>query len=102
MKIKKGDNVKIIVGKDAGKTGKITVLDIQRGRIIVEGMNMVKKHRRPRKQNEKGEIISVARPIDSSNVMVICGSCSKPTKIGFRVEGENNKVRYCKKCSATI
>ncbi|MEK9170381.1 MAG: 50S ribosomal protein L24 [Patescibacteria group bacterium] len=101
MKIKKGDIVKIMAGKDKGKQGKVLRVDPVAGKILIEGINLMKKHRRPKKQGEKGEIISLPRFMDVSNVMIICGSCSMPARIGYRVE-DGNKFRYCKKCKSNI
>ena len=101
MNVKKGDNVKMTAGKDRGKTGKILRVDREKNRVVVEGLNIMKKHIRPRKQGEPGQIASMPRAIDASNVMVICGNCHKPTRTGHRIDGEI-KVRYCKKCEAKI
>ena len=101
MKIKKGDTVKIIVGKDAGKTGKIVRIYPDKNRVLLENLNLFKKHRRPRKQGEKGEIVSVPRPLSISNVMLVCSTCKKPVRVGFKFEGEY-KIRICKKCQNKI
>lgn len=101
LKIKKGDQVKILIGKDKGKIGKIIKVDYKTKKVIVEGLNLVKKHVRPRRQGEKGEIVQVARPIDISNVMLICPSCNKAIRVGFKVE-ENKKYRFCRKCQQII
>lgn len=100
MKLKKDDKVKITVGKDRGKTGKILKVYPDKGTVLVEGLNMFKKHRRPTRQGEKGEIINISRPIKVSNVQYICGNCGKTVRLGFRVEGDK-KVRVCKKCGST-
>ncbi len=99
-KINKNDQVKIIVGKDRGKTGRILQVDRARGRVFVEGLNMVKKAIRPRGQNQKGGITSVEAAVDISNVMVLCKKCG-PTRIGFRIEGEQ-KLKFCKKCGEQL
>lgn len=101
MKIKKGDIVKILSGKDKGKTGKVVRLFPKKKRVMVEGINVYKKHVRPKRQNEKGEIVEVARPINISNVVLICPSCSKPTRVGYSIDGEK-KNRRCKKCKSII
>lgn len=101
MKLKKGDNVKMMVGKDRGKTGVIIAASPSDERVTVEGLNLVKKRTKPRTQNEKGQMVEVARPIAISKVMLICPNCKVPTRIGGRIEG-SRKVRYCKKCKATI
>ena len=90
MKIKKGDIVKILAGKDSGKTGKVLGADPKKERVLVEGLNMFKKHKRAKRQGEKGEIISISRPMDSSNVMLICPRCSQSTRIGYKIEGSKN------------
>ena len=99
MKIKKGDQIKIMSGKDAGKTG--TVLHAMPGenRVIVDGLNVFKKRSRPKKQGQKGETVLVPRPMPVGKVMLICTNCKNPTRVGFRMEGAV-KVRYCKKCES--
>jgi large subunit ribosomal protein L24 len=101
MKLIKGDTVKIISGKDRGKTGKIIAAMPSVGKVIVDGLNLFKKHSRPRKQGEKGQMVSVPRPLGVSKVMLVCSSCKQPTRVGGRMEGAR-KVRYCKKCKAKI
>ena len=108
MNIKKGDLVKMIKGKDRGKTGKVTKVLISQNRVVVEGLNMVKAIQKPKSQGEKGEIINVSRPVSRSNIMLVCPNCKKPVRIGYRFEvalGKNNKknkIRVCKKCGAKI
>lgn len=101
MKIKKGDNVKMLIGKDRGKSGKILYAFPAEGKIVVEGLNKVKKHLRARKQGQKGQIIEKERAINISNVQLICTKCGKPTRIGHKMEGDK-KVRFCKKCEGII
>lgn len=101
MKIKKGDKVKILSGKDKGKTGIVSEVLIRENKVLVDGINLYKKHIRPKSQNQKGEIITVNRPLFASKVMVICKNCDKPTRIGFQII-DNKKVRYCKKCKSLI
>ncbi len=100
-KIKKGDLVLIVKGKDRGKKGKVIKVIPRESRIIVEGLNLVKKHVKPRRTGEKGKIIEIPAPISWSNVRLICPSCSKPTKVGFRQVNEK-KFRFCKKCQNII
>ncbi len=97
MKIKKGDTVKIITGKDRNKTGKVMKVLPKKSRVLIEGLNLYKKHVRPKTQGEKGQTVMVPRPLGVSNVMLVCSVCGQATRIGFRKEGDN-KVRYCKKC----
>ena len=105
MKIKKGDTVKIMIGKDRGKNGKITNVSPATNTVIVDGLNVFKKHQRPKKQGEKGEIINVSRPMNASRVRFLCPNCKKPTRLGYRFEGEEGnqkKNRYCKKCQNLV
>ncbi len=88
-------------GKDRGKTGKVIKVDKRANRLTVEGVNLFKKHVRPKRQGEKGEVVSVARPLSASNAMLLCPSCSKPTRVGMRTDG-GKKTRYCKKCKSAI
>jgi large subunit ribosomal protein L24 len=101
MHIHKNDKVKINIGKDKGKTGKVLSVRTKEGKILLEGLNMFKKHVRPKRQGEKGQIVEVPRPVDISNVMLVCSTCGESTRVGFREEG-GKKTRYCKKCNALI
>ncbi len=101
MKIKKGDQVKILTGKDRGKTGPVLRVLPEEDRIIIEGQNLYKKRIRPKRSGQKGEVVTVPRPLAFSNVALICKSCKMATRVGFRMDG-NEKVRFCKKCQATI
>lgn len=101
MKIKKGDNVKMLIGKDRGKSGKVLYVFPKEGRVVVEGLNKIKKHLKARKQGQKGQIIEKERAVNISNVQLICTKCGKPTRIGHRIEGDR-KVRVCKKCGGMI
>lgn len=101
MRIKKGDNVLIITGKDKGKKAKVLKSFPSKDLILVEGVNIKKTHKRPKKQGEKGQIAEVSFPINASKAQILCSKCSKPTRIGYRIEGEN-KVRICKKCKADL
>lgn len=101
MKIRTGDTVLIISGKDREKTGKVSEVFPKNNKIIVEGLNIVKKHTKPRREGEKGQIVQVSRPIDVSNVKLICSKCKKPTRIGYRIL-EKSKTRVCNKCKQEI
>lgn len=101
MKIKKGDNVVILGGKDRGKRGKVLHAFTDSNKIVVEGLNLVKKHLRARKQGQKGQIVSKERAISSSSVALICKSCGKQTRVGFNTEGDI-KMRICKKCKSEV
>lgn len=101
MKIKKGDTVLIISGKDKGRKGKVLEVLTSEARILVEGLNLMKKHVKPKKQGEKGQIVQLPGPIFSSAVKIICPKCAKPARIGYKIEGKN-KYRICKKCKQEI
>ena len=101
MRIKKGDTVKIIQGKEKGKTGKVLSVMPQEQRVLVEGINLYKKNVKPRKQGEKGQIITIPRSMNASNVMVVCPACGKTTRVAAMVE-KDTKTRSCKKCGARI
>jgi large subunit ribosomal protein L24 len=101
MRIKKDDKVKIIAGKDAGKNGKVLNILRSEGKIVVEGINIAKKHLRPKKDGEKGQRVEVPVAIDISNAMLICPQCKKETRVGYVVD-EKGKNRFCKKCKKNI
>ncbi|MDA1337242.1 MAG: 50S ribosomal protein L24 [bacterium] len=97
MKLKTGDTVTITSGKEKGKKGKITKVFPQGLKVIVEGVNIKKRHRKPTKSGEKGQIIEKQNPIALGNVRLICVKCNKATRAGYKMEG-TNKTRVCKKC----
>ncbi len=101
MKIKKGDTVKIISGKNRSKTGKVIKVLPKENKVMIEGVNIYKKHVRPKREGEKGEVVEITRPLHASNVSLICSHCSKNTRIGFIVENKK-KIRVCKKCRSTL
>lgn len=99
-KLKKDDLVQVITGKEKGRSGKILKIDREKGKVLVAGLNMVKKARKPRRQGEKGGIVDIEAPIDISNVMIVCKKCG-PTRIGIEGTGDK-KVRKCKKCGEVL
>jgi len=101
MKIKKDDTVLIISGKDRGRKGKVLEVFPFKEKVSVEGMNLVKKHRRPRNEREKGQVVELPRPISVSNVKLICPKCSKATRVGRKVV-DRKKYRVCKKCKQEL
>ncbi|MDI6821107.1 MAG: 50S ribosomal protein L24 [Patescibacteria group bacterium] len=101
MKIKKGDTVKILKGKDNGKTGKVIRVNPKDETVLVEGLNFYKKHTRPKRQGEKGEVIQISRPVKISNIGFFCTYCNRSVRLGFRLE-KDQKVRFCRKCKNTI
>jgi large subunit ribosomal protein L24 len=98
MKIKKGDHVKIIRGKDKEKKGKVLKSFPQDNKIVVEGLNLITKHVRPKRQGEKGQRIKMAMPLDISKVMLICPHCKKPVRGGYKILTDGRKKRYCRQC----
>jgi len=111
MKIKKGDKVKILAGKDKGKTSKVLQVFPKENKVSVEGVNLLIKHLRPKKQGEKGQKIQFPAPLDISKVMLICPKCNKSTRVGYKVitvnsesskKARKRKERICKKCKQII
>jgi len=101
MKIKKGDIVLIISGKDRNKKGKVLRSFPKEGKVVVEGVSLIKKHQKPKKGGEKGQIVQIPSRINVSNVEIICPNCKKITRIGFKtIDGK--KYRSCKKCSKKL
>jgi len=100
MKIKKGDEVKILLGKDRGKTGKILRVFGKKDKVMVEGINLYKRHVRKMDQAEGG-IIEISKPVNISNVALVCPGCKKSVRSGYRIEG-GNKIRICRKCKEVI
>jgi large subunit ribosomal protein L24 len=101
VKIRKGDTVLIISGKDRGKKGKALKVLPKERKVVVEGVNLRKKHQKPKKTGEKGQILTLSGPIDISNVKIICSKCGKATRIGYKMIG-GKKIRICKKCGEEI
>lgn len=101
MKIRKGDQVKIISGNDKGKQGKVLAVFPQEGKIVVEGVNIKKKHVRPKQQGKKGELVRIPAPFSASRAMIICSKCGKPTRVAMQL-AENKKYRTCKKCGGEV
>ena len=101
MNIRRDDTVIVLSGKDKGKEGKVLSADPKNGKVIVEGVNVAQKHKKPRRQGEEGGIIKMETPIYACKVMVVCPKCGKPTRVAHKlVDGKN--VRVCKKCGATM
>ena len=100
MKLKKGDRVQVIAGKDLGKQGEITRVILERNRVIVDGVNVAKRHQKATKATMQGGIIDKDMPIHVSNVAIVCGDCG-PTRVGYRFEG-TDKVRVCRKCGKDL
>lgn len=102
MKVRRGDTVKILSGKDRGRRGKVLRVLPRRERVLVEGVNLKKKHRRSRRQDKKGEIILLPAPLSISAVQLVCPQCGKPTRVGYGWNEAGSKVRKCKKCGKPL
>ncbi len=101
MRIKKGDTLLIISGKDRGRKGKVIEAFPKQGKVVVEGINLRKKHMKPKKSGEKGQIVETPGPLDVSDVKLICPKCGKAVKVGYKIEGKK-KYRICKTCKQEI
>ena len=101
MKLHKGDNVKMLSGKERNKTGKIVSVHKEDNQVVVEGLNIIKRHTRARQQGQKGQIIHKERAISAASVALVCKSCGKATRIGYKINGDD-KTRVCKKCGSEV
>ena len=101
MKFRKGDQIKVVMGKDKGKTGKIEKVFPKEDKVIIPGINMYKKHVKPGDPRRQAGIIDIIRPMPIARVALVCSKCNKVTRIGFRLE-DNKKIRVCKKCDQKI
>lgn len=102
LHVKKDDTVLIISGDDRGKTGKVLAVSLKEGKVIVEGLNMVKKHVKPRKAGENGGIIEAEGALYASKVEVVCPSCKKATRVGHKTLEDGTKQRVCKHCGEVM
>ncbi len=103
IQIRKGDNVKVIAGKDAGKSGRVLSINAKSNTVTVEHVGIIKRHTRPNpSKNIKGGIVEKEAGINVSNVMVVCGSCGKHTRIGHQVLPDGSKVRSCRHCNTAL
>ncbi len=102
MRIKKGDRVRVLSGKDAGREGEVMFALPDEGKVIVDGVNVAKKHQKATKATMQGGIIDKDMPIDVSNVAVLCDACDQASRVGFRFEPDGKKIRICKKCGADL
>ena len=102
MKVRKNDNVLVITGKDKGKKGKVRFAYPKKEKVIVEGVNFIKKHSKARGTVRQAGIIDLEAPLDISNVMFVCDKCGKPARIGFRKLEDGRKVRFCRACGEVI
>ena len=103
IQIRKNDRVKVIAGKDLNKTGRVLSVLRDKGRVVVEGVSFLKRHTRPNPQRQiKGGIVEREAPIHISNVMIVCGACGKPTRIGHNLLADGKKVRICRSCNSSL
>jgi large subunit ribosomal protein L24 len=102
MRLKKDDKVKVVTGKDKGKIGKVIKIDRDHGRVLVENINIIKRHSRPSAQNRQGGTIEREAFVHISNVMLMCSKCMEPVRVGAKVLEDGKKVRVCKRCSEIL
>jgi large subunit ribosomal protein L24 len=102
LRLRKGDRVVVLSGKDVGKEGEITRVIPERSRVIVDGVNVAKKHQKPTSATTQGGIIDKDMPIHISNLALLCPSCDKATRVGYRLDESGTKHRSCKKCGKDI
>ncbi|MDR0445779.1 MAG: 50S ribosomal protein L24 [Oscillospiraceae bacterium] len=102
MNIRTNDTVVVLSGRDKGRQGKVISADPKAGKLLIEGVNVAKRHQKPRKQGEEGGIIKKETPIYASKVMRLCPKCEKPTRVAHKIKDDGSKTRVCKKCGAEI
>ncbi|MEW6118202.1 MAG: 50S ribosomal protein L24 [Nitrospirota bacterium] len=102
LRIKKGDTAVVITGKNKGKKGRVLSVSPTEGRLIVEGVNIIKRHTKPNKKYTQGGIIEREAPIHMSNVMLLCPKCNKPARIGNAIQADGKKLRVCRQCKEVI
>jgi large subunit ribosomal protein L24 len=100
--LKKEDKVKIITGKDKGKIGKVLKVDRKKQRVLIENVNIIKRHQKPSAQNRQGGIVETEAPLNWSNVLLMCNKCVKPVRIKMQQLDDGKKVRVCRKCNEQI
>ncbi len=102
MHVRKGDTVYVLTGRDRGKRGQIILSIPKRDRVVVEKVNLMKRHQKPSEEYPDGGIVTMEAPMHVSNVMLVCKSCDRPTRVGRKFLDDGTKVRYCKRCGATL
>lgn len=102
INLKKGDKVEVITGKDRGKKGKILKVLPEKEKVIIEGINLIKRHTKPTQKSPQGGIVEKEAALNVSNMMLVCPSCGHKTRIGKRLNSDGLKVRFCKKCDQAI
>ena len=101
-KIRRNDTVRVMTGKERGRQGQVRQVLPRKGRAVVTGINMSRRHRRPRSATDPGGLVDVESPVHLSNLRVVCPSCERPTRVGFRLLDGAKKVRYCKRCDGAV
>ncbi|HZS94504.1 MAG TPA: 50S ribosomal protein L24 [Chloroflexota bacterium] len=102
LSVRRDDEVEVITGKDAGKRGKVTRVIPEKNRVVIEGVNMVKRHLRRQPGSLQAGIVDMPAPMDRSNVMIVCPACNEPTRVGHRILGDGSKVRVCRNCDEVL
>ena len=102
VRLKKGDTVLVLAGKDAGSKGKILKVTPDKGKVVIEGVNRVRKHQRPTRALPQGGILRIEAALDASTVMLECNKCDRPTRIGIKILDNGDRVRCCKKCGEIL
>ena len=102
IKIKKGDTIKVMAGKDKGKTGKVEKVFPKQAKVLVAGVNIYKRHLKPRGEGKPGGIIDIVKPLPLANVALLCPKCQQPTRVGFIFDKQKEKLRICKKCQEQL
>jgi len=102
VSIKKGDTVLVISGKDKGKTAKVKIVLPEKNQVVLERINIAKRHTKPSRKNAQGGVVELERPIDCSNVAIYCPKCAKGVKVGMKILKDNTKNRFCKLCEEII
>lgn len=102
MQIRRNDSVMVIAGKERGKTGKVLRVNPDKDAIVIERLNLVKRHSRARGPQQPGGIVEKEAPIPASNVMIMCDKCNAPVRVGRRLLGDGNKIRVCRRCGEAL
>ena len=102
LKIRKGDRVRVLTGKDRGKEGNVMRALPRDGKVIVDGVNVARKSQRPTRTTQQGGIIDKDMPLPVANVAIVCSSCGKPTRVGYKFDNSGQKVRICRKCGGEL
>ncbi len=102
IRIRKGDTVMVVAGRERGKTGKVLTLDPSTGHVTVEKLNMIKRHTKPNQKARQGGILEREAPLAISNVMLYCANCQKPVRVGIKVSEDGRRMRICRKCQEVL